>query len=112
MPLFNKEHQKARQEARQLRKQLKVEGKQNTRADRIANRGQLFSQVGGIVNSLTGGSAQNSSVTSDNRNLAVAQNPDGSTDIMSTLKNNLPILAIVGVVIYFMMNKKKGRGRR
>jgi hypothetical protein len=110
MPLFNKDRQADRQEARQLRRKLRVDGKQEKTALKLANRGTLFGQVGGIVDSITG-SSQNSSVTADNRNLAVATNADGSTDIMTTIKNFAPIIGLVAVGVY-LMKSKKGRKRR
>lgn len=110
MPIFNKENQASRQEARQLRRKLKVDSKEAKSLARISNRGTLFGQVGGIVDSITG-SSQNSSVTSDTRNLAVAQNADGTTDIMTTVKNFAPIIALVAVGVY-LMKSKKGRKRR
>lgn len=108
MPLFDKENQTKRQEARQLRKKLRSGTKAENQALRIANRGTLFSQAGSIVSSLSGGALTGSNVTGT-RELAIAQNEDGSTDIMTTLKNFAPVLLIGGVVVYFLMGKKKKR---
>jgi len=109
MPLFNKDNRKSRQDARLLRRKLKGETKASNQALRIQNRGNLFSQVGGIVSSLSSGASENSPVTAGTKELAIAQNADGSTDLMGTLKNFAPVLAIGGVVLYLAMNKKKKR---
>ena len=110
MPLFNKENQAKRQEQRAIRKALKVESKNEKSLARISNRGTLFGQVGGIVDSFVG-SSQNSPVTGT-RELNVAQNPDGTTDMMQTLKNFAPLLIGAGVLVFLMKGKKMGRRRR